>query len=434
MEKQVTRSTLEAACGVVRRSWSAWLIRRTSEALDPRRSWPGSLALRKEVGSCYLDDHSRVADVGLAIGAGLGWLQAAEELVRFGRKCRIAISEPPWSVPQSPPQLFQTGSLTKRERRGRELCPPLTSLLSWAKGGALTLPGWTSNSNGLGSGFSGAQGQVCRAPQVPEWSCILTGFLTGEHLGLEDLKHSCRLQRRCRLSSHRVGLSSECRWTAWTDGSPAFAFHPIGGRRLYPFSSAPSARAAEAEGRMQDNWGAFHDIVSSSWTSGKKGDWLNGATREKTLVQPAARWLLRWRPFEPELIDSLCHDADELLIRKAVIHFAVTRTERDHVARSRGGTLIMLSEEDGRMLSLYGVTARHTGIEQTWPRLRLRKGRSRSLKRKLSASAERQDWTQWEQSAPAERSISVGFPQAWHTLSLSVISVQGSPAHLTMTA
>ncbi len=34
------------------------------------------------------------------------------------------------------------------------------------------------------------------------------------------------------------------------------------------------------------------------------------------------------------------------------IHFAVTCTERDHVARSRGGMLIMLSEEDGRMLSL----------------------------------------------------------------------------------
>ncbi len=30
-------------------------------------------------------------------------------------------SEPPWSVPQSPPQLVQTGCLTKPERRGREL-------------------------------------------------------------------------------------------------------------------------------------------------------------------------------------------------------------------------------------------------------------------------------------------------------------------------
>ncbi len=39
------------------------------------------------------------------------------------------------------------------------------------------------------------------------------------------------------------------------------------------------------------------------------------APREKPLVQPAARWLLRRRLFEPELFDSLCHDADELLIR-----------------------------------------------------------------------------------------------------------------------
>ncbi len=37
------------------------------------------------------------------------------------------------------------------------------------------------------------------------------------------------------------------------------------------------------------------------------------ASREKTLVQNAARWLLRRRPFKPELIDRLCHDADELL-------------------------------------------------------------------------------------------------------------------------
>ncbi len=37
--------------------------------------------------------------------------------------------------------------------------------------------------------------------------------------------------------------------------------------------------------------------------------------REKPLVQPATRWLLRQRPLETELIDSLCHDTDELLIR-----------------------------------------------------------------------------------------------------------------------
>ncbi len=39
------------------------------------------------------------------------------------------------------------------------------------------------------------------------------------------------------------------------------------------------------------------------------------APREKLLVQPAARWLLRRRPFEPELIDSLSHDANEFIIR-----------------------------------------------------------------------------------------------------------------------
>ncbi len=45
--------------------------------------------------------------------------------------------------------------------------------------------------------------------------------------------------------------------------------------------------------------------------------------------------------------------ASEARQRKAVIQFVVTRTERDHVARSRGGTLIVLGEENWRMLSLW---------------------------------------------------------------------------------
>ncbi len=39
--------------------------------------------------------------------------------------------------------------------------------------------------------------------------------------------------------------------------------------------------------------------------------------------------------------------------RKAVIQFIVTHTERDHVASSRRGTLIVLGVEDRRMLSLW---------------------------------------------------------------------------------
>ncbi len=58
-------------------------------------------------------------------------------------------------------------------------------------------------------------------------------------------------------------------------------------------------------------------------------------------------------------------------------------------------------------------------------------GRSRSLKRKLTASAERQDWNSC--SASIQHSA-FRFPQAWHTLSVSVISVQGIPARLTMMA
>ncbi len=50
---------------------------------------------------------------------------------------------------QSPPQLVQTGCPTKPEHGGRELCPPLSSPSSWARGGALTLSGWTSNARCL---------------------------------------------------------------------------------------------------------------------------------------------------------------------------------------------------------------------------------------------------------------------------------------------
>ncbi len=121
--------------------------------------------------------------------------------------------EPPWSIPQSPPQLVQTGSLTKPERRGRELCLPLSSPSSWARGGALKLPGWTSNAPWLGRWlwWRIEPGLSRHAPQVPEWSCIQTGFLTGEPLGLEDLEHSHSVQHRSRFSSCRVGVSSECR-------------------------------------------------------------------------------------------------------------------------------------------------------------------------------------------------------------------------------
>ncbi len=36
--------------------------------------------------------------------------------------------------------------------------------------------------------------------------------------------------------------------------------------------------------------------------------------------------------------------------------------------------------------------------------------------------------------SPAEGRVSVGFPQAWHALSVSIIRLQGGPARLTMTA
>ncbi len=128
---------------------SAWLIRRTSEALNPRRSWPGSLALWEEVASCWAWALSC-----RPLRGGWRWFGCLLSQVQVWGDCKqleVSVaslemtSEPPGSIPQSPPQLVPTGCLTKPERRGRELCPPLTSPPSWARGGTIILPGWTTN-------------------------------------------------------------------------------------------------------------------------------------------------------------------------------------------------------------------------------------------------------------------------------------------------
>ncbi len=133
---------------------SAWLIRGTSEALNPRRSWPGSLALWEEVASCWAWALSC-----RPLRGGWRWFGCLLSQVQVWGDCKqleVSVaslemtSEPPGSIPQSPPQLVPTGCLTKPERRGRELCPPLTSPPSWARGGTLILPGWTTNTQLLG--------------------------------------------------------------------------------------------------------------------------------------------------------------------------------------------------------------------------------------------------------------------------------------------
>ncbi len=122
--------------------------------------------------------------------------------------------------------------------------------------------------------------------------------------------------------------------------------------------------------------------------------------------------------------------------KKAVIYFDVTRIKRVHVTNCRG-TLIMLSEEDGRMLSPSAETARHAGIKPTCAchqplkssarcffsqipgrkKTGGREGWSRLLKRKLTASTNRQDWNTRSASiqprwAQRQRGIS---PSVTHT-------------------
>ncbi len=149
------------------------------------------------------------------------------------------------------------------------------------------------------------------------------------------------------------------------------------------------------------------------WTSGRRARALAGgliAPREKTLVQPAARWLLSGDHLSLRMSSSFTlslalREEDDGKRTGSV-------TETDNSARSRkikrlSSISPSLTPNEIMSLTVEGrwscwvkrtgecslplrVMARHAGIEPTWARLSL--GRSRSLKRKLTASAERQDW------------------------------------------
>ncbi len=158
------------------------------------------------------------------------------------------------------------------------------------------------------------------------------------------------------------------------------------------------------------------------------------------------------RSFEPELIDSLCHDADELLNfstlslallwvwrymkrmtvrgrgqsqqstprppeksplrpkqpeKKAVIYFDVTCIKRVHVTNCRG-TLIMLSEEDGRILCpLFFLT-------DSWEK---ENGRARGVESPSEKKANREHkhaklkHSKWEHSAPLSAASAWDFPK-----------------------
>ncbi len=136
---------------------SAWLIRRTSEALDPKWSWPGSLVLQEEVASCWAwassilpTPQGRLALVCLSAESVQVWGDCKQQKSWCVSRGSVASLETTSKPPSSPAQLVQTGCLMKPERRRRELCPSLTSPPSWAIGGALTLPCWTKNAQWLG--------------------------------------------------------------------------------------------------------------------------------------------------------------------------------------------------------------------------------------------------------------------------------------------
>ncbi len=208
--------------------------------------------------------------------------------------------------------------------------------------------------------------------------------------------------------------SSNCWYTAWMDDLPSLSIRAWAGRDAWPWTHPEGAGAR---------------ILSLQHWRYMKRTTVRGRGQLKSLINP--------KP--PE--------------KKAFIYFPVSHTQRDHVTH-RGGMLIMLSEEDGQMLSPSAVTARHAGIEPTWAHLspaaqilwpqfyshRSLGGRKREGMRGGVAF--------WKGSYPrAQRSktetltvrafspteSSMGFPQAWHTLSMSFISVKWIPARLRMT-
>ncbi len=114
--------------------------------------------------------------------------------------------------------------------------------------------------------------------------------------------------------------------------------------------------------------------------------------------------------------------------RKAVIQFIVTHTERDHVAHSHGGTLIMQGEEDRWMLSLRWWWGMRALSQRELPFLQLIKSSApllfphRSLGPELlsgkKAICERREarlkLSQWGQSCWAQRQCGIS-PSMTHT-------------------
>ncbi len=305
---------------------------------------------------------------------------------------------------------------------------------------------------------------------------------------------ACPAAEKARPANAYVALHGLDRWLA-------LAFHPIavgrqrcaatdssrGGRCSYPLSSAPSTdvRATEAEGRMRDEYGARHDFVSSSCTSEKKGN----ECRRRALWRPGRKHLFSllrdgssgrdhsspssltafviMRMSSSSALSLALREADDgkragsvrepdntsaseaARERLSSSSLSLTPNKIMSLAATGGGAMIMLGEEDSRMLSLrwWRGTLSLSQRELAWHRL-LKSSAPllfphRSLGERKGEGA-RNRVPLWKESyprawrgktetfamgavSPTKGWVSVGFPQAWHTLSVSVSRVQGRP-------
>ncbi len=116
---------------------------------------------------------SGVAGIGLAVcwvSTGLGQLEAAEELVRLGRKCCNRLRQL-LSLREAFRKALHSWSKQAAWRNwsveeGNFVCLCLSSPSLWARGGALTLSGWTSHINQLAA----AELHSLWRQSPPEWA------------------------------------------------------------------------------------------------------------------------------------------------------------------------------------------------------------------------------------------------------------------------
>ncbi len=177
---------------------------------------------------------SGVAGIGLAVcwvSTGLGQLEAAEELVRLGRKCCNRLRQL-LSLREAFRKALHSWSKQAAWRNwsveeGNFVCLCLSSLSLWARGGALTLSGWTSHINQLAA----AELHSLWLQSPPEWAGAYVYIMWAFAKAPQIYSPSATTTR-----SSLYETLSLCCWTSHRSGS-----RPHSARPTHRFSAACSS-------------------------------------------------------------------------------------------------------------------------------------------------------------------------------------------------